>query len=251
MPYTIDRKALAVQPDIFRCRMHGRFVYVKKRRRRKNPLGRLAQGIIYRFTGNPLVRPPPGPGADSVAFESGRLEWLAERGIDVPRVMHRGEDYFVMSDAGPGLDLVLSRKPGSAGNLIPRALAALRRLHGLGEAHGGAQIRNLTWSDSRIHFIDFEDDIDEADLAAFQLRDVFLFIFSLECLGLNPDIADLCRSYDAGGEETGRRLCAALGGFAAIRPLNFRLPSPLGMRDIRAFISLVDKAERLTKDGVA
>jgi hypothetical protein len=251
MRYAIDRRLLETGPDVFRHRVGRETVYVKKRRGRKNPLGWLAQTVIHGLTGNPLTAPPPGPKGNSAVFEANRLEWLAGMGIQVPRVLHRSDSYFVMSDAGPGLDSIVSRTPNKAKRrLIPRAVAALKRLHDLGVAHGGAQIRNFTWLNGRIHLIDFEDDIPDSALAAFQLRDVFLLAFSLERLGTDPDIVDICRIYDSGDGKTLEKLCAALSSLSVARLLDNVLLSSLGMRDIRGFIRLVDKAKRL-KGGAA
>ena len=250
MRYAIDRRLLEAGPDVFRHRVGRETVYVKKRRRRKNPLGWFAQTIIHGLTGNPLTAPPPGPKGNSAVFEADRLEWLAGAGVDVPRVLHRGDGYFVMSDAGPGLDAIASRTPKKATQrLIPKAIAALKRLHDLGVAHGGAQIRNFTWLDGRVHLIDFEDDIPAGAMAAFQLRDVFLLAFSLERLGTDPDIVDICRIYDSGDGETLEKLCTALSGLGVARLLDNVLLSSLGMRDIRSFIRLVDKAKRLRGDA--
>ncbi|MDR2391895.1 MAG: hypothetical protein LBE84_09495 [Planctomycetota bacterium] len=250
MRYSIDRRFLEAGPDVFRHRVGKETVYVKKRRNRKNPLGWLAQAVIHGLTGNPLTTPPPGPGRNSAVFEADRLEWLAGRGVDVPRVLHRSDSYFVMSDAGPGLDALVSRKPEKAKRLLPKAIGALKRLHNLGVAHGGAQIRNFTWLNGRVHLIDFEDDIPDNAFAAFQLRDIFLLAFSLERLGTDPNIADICRIYDSGDGETLERLCAALSGLSLARLLDNALLSSLGMRDIRGFIRLVDKAKHL-KGGEA
>jgi hypothetical protein len=183
-----------------------------------------------------------------VDFEAGRLERLAEMGVDVPRVLHRGRNYFVMSDAGPTLAKLLANQPDQASGIVAGALGALRRLHNLGEAHGGAQIKNITLRDGRAHFIDFEDDIQGDAVGPFQLRDVFLFLLSLERQGLDPDIAGLCGIYDAGGDATRKKLCAALAGLRTARVLNSRFLSPLGMRDVRSLIRLIDKAETLTRN---
>jgi hypothetical protein len=250
MNFALGKEILVASPGIFSHRVGGRIVYVKKSRRRKNPLGFWIQKALHRLTANPLLSPPPGPGRDSAGFEADRLKRLAALGVPVPRVLHRGDGYFVMSDTGIGLNLIFERNREKAERLLSVVLSELRRLHDLGQAHGGSQARNITILKGKVHFIDFEDDIGPDVLADFQLRDLFLFLHSLECLGADPDLSRLCRLYDP--EDGAReRLFRALAGLRLAKMMASRLFSPLAMRDIRGLIRLIDKAGRLSGAGAS
>ncbi len=246
---TLGGDFLAANPHVFRLDCDGEIVFVKQRRPSKNPVGRAAQDILHRITGNPLLVPPPGPIGDNVSFEAGMLRRLAGAGVRVPRVLWQAGDYFVMSYAGPPLEQLLSREPERAGALLTETLRSLRDFHDRGFAHGGAIAKNFTVLDGAIHFIDFDDAIPGERLRQFQLRDVFLFLNSLETIGLDPDLAAWCRVYDeAGAPKDGETLSAlreALLGLRIVKVMDRRFLDSLTMRDIRMLVRLVRKAEKL------
>ncbi|MCC8189911.1 MAG: hypothetical protein LIP77_04630 [Planctomycetes bacterium] len=242
MPYTLPQEILDASHQVSAHQINGQRVYVKKRRRNKNPVGWLAQTILYRLTDNLLVLPPRRLAGDNVSFEAGVLRRLAANGLPVPEVLHVDEEYFVMSDVGQTLEIVLRERPADR-DLIHRALAQLRRLHDSGFAHGGSQIKNLTVKDGVVHFIDFEEDIPEEHLGKFKIRDLFLFLLSLERNGHDPDLRALCRQYD--GSDDGpalQAICQALGKMRLVRLFDNSVFAGLSMRDIRSLSNLVRKA---------
>lgn len=244
MPYAIPPSVLRAGGQVFCHLLDGRRVFVKKRRRNKNPLGWLAQRALHRFTGNLLILPPARPVGDNVRFESGMLRRMAEIGVPAPIVLHVERDYFVMSDAGRTLETALREEPGRADAYLADAVRALRRFHDKGFAHGGTQIKNLTVKDGKIHFIDFEENIPGERVDAFQLRDLFLFLLSLERHGHDPDLPAVCRLYDGGpGGGTLERMCASLRGLRVARFLDSRLFARFSMRDVRSLNGLIRKAE--------
>jgi tRNA A-37 threonylcarbamoyl transferase component Bud32 len=244
MNYTIPSETLAASRHVFSTRIDGGIVFVKKRRPGKNPLGRLVQHILYRATGNPLIIPTLWTSESNVSIEVSRIRLLGGLGVRVPRVLHVEEDYFVMSGVGRSLCAVMKDSPGRAREYGERAVAALRDFHALGQAHGGAQIKNLTLLDDVIHFIDFEEALPADRLAEFQLRDLFLMLLSMERHSHDPDLESLCRVYD-GGAHALTRIRDALLGLRVIRFLDSRAFGMLSMRDIRSLIGLVRKAERI------
>lgn len=244
MPYSIPRTILDASSQVFARRVNGRTVYVKKRRRNKNPVGWLAQRLLYRLTDNLLVVPPSRPIGDNVEFEAGVLRRLAGQGVPVPDVLHVEADYFVMSDVGRTLEAVLRDEPEAAARHIAKAVRELRRLHDKGFAHGASQIKNLTVKDGEIHFIDFEENIPDAYLKKFQMRDLFLFLMSLERHGHDPDLQALCRLYDGDtGESSLAEIRSALLRLRVVRLLDNRIFSRFSMRDIRSLNRLIRKAE--------
>lgn len=244
MSYSVPRDEVEAGTQVFIHYVDGEKVFVKKRRPNKNPVGWIAQRLLYRLTGNLLAMPPSRPEGDNVAFESGVLKRLAEHGVRVPRVLHVDADYFVMSDVGRTLEVALREEPEKAGEYVAMAVRELRRFHDLGFAHGGAQIKNITIKDGVIHFIDFEENIPQEHLEQFQVRDLFLLLLSLQRHGHDPDLKNICGLYDPDGD--GRMLGqvrAALRSLRIARLLDGRLFSRLSMRDVRSLNQLIRKAE--------
>lgn len=246
MTYAISREVLAEKPHIFPYVIDGEPVFVKKRRSGKNPVGKFFQRLLYRLTGNVLILPPEQPIGGTARHEAAVLRELAKRGINVPRVLHGEDGYFVMTDVGETLETVLRDNPEEKEYYIAAAARELRRLHDTGLAHGGSQIKNLAVKDGTIHFIDFEERIPEDKIPMFQMRDLFLFILSLERAGFDPDLVDICRAYGGErGHETAENLRRPLRGLRPVRLVENRLFSGMKLRDIRAVAALVDKTERI------
>ena len=246
MSYAISRRILEAKGNIFAHEIAGERVFVKKKLLSKNPLGRLAQRILFAATGNILLLPPDSPRRAGADYEARTLRALAAKGINVPAVLHDEEDYFVMEDAGESLYEVLRDSPEGREDLAVRSIIELRRLHDLGFAHGGAQIKNMTVRDNVILFIDFEEAIPDRHLAAFQVRDLFLFLLSLERCGFDPDLPKLLAAY-SGSEPDAKamQLPPLLKKWKILNISNWRIFSKLKIRDIRALSSLVDKANAL------
>lgn len=246
MLYSLPRDVVDAGMQVFVHDVDGKRVYVKKRRPNKNPLGRMAQNVLYFLTGNLLVMPPDRPEGDNVSFEAGVLRKLGGLGVPVPEVLHLDSDYFVMSDVGKTLEVALREEPGRTDEYIEKAVRALRRFHDMGLAHGGAQIKNLTVKDGDIYFIDFEENIPDEHLAMFQVRDLFLFLLSLERHGHDPDLTKICGMYGDGTRlNMLESIRSALSGMRLTRVLNSRLFKRLSMRDIRSLNRLIHKADAL------
>lgn len=252
MDYSIPKARLQAEESVFGFKTPEGAVFVKQRRARKNPLGRLAQGALYRLTGNLLILPTGRHDGDPVAAECAKIRRLGELGVPVPTILHEGDGYFVMSSVGLSLQKALKKRRDEAPVFAQRAARELRRLHDLGEAHGGAQIKNLTLLDDVIHFIDFEENIPEKHLEKFQLRDLFLLILSLERHRHNPDLAGICRVYDGDdGDRSLAAICDALLRVRHVRLLESRALDFLSMRDVRSLNRLIHKAEIATAAGRA
>lgn len=246
MDYAIPAGTLArARKNVFSCVVNGRTVWVKKRRPREHVFFRRVQGLVYAATGLLLALPPELPPRDNVGFETERLRRAAELGLRTPAVLHRTEGYFVLEDAGPDLDAYVKKHPEEREAVIDKAAAELRRMHDLGVVHGGAQIKNMTVRDGEIRFIDFEEGIPDKQFELFKLRDLFLFLFSLEKTGNEPDLRRIAAVY--GGPDAERVLRSVVRAVRQLRPLrifNSRLFSRLGLRDIRPLCRLVDRADR-------
>lgn len=248
MPYSISREILDSHPPVFKHRIGDEVVFVKKREGRKNRLGKTLQFAIqytlYSCTKNILMTPPAWGEAERMATEVGMLRRLAAGGFNVPKVLHVDPDYFVMSYAGETLEHLFKRKPDEQGRHIPLAVRELRRLHDAGFAHGGAQIKNIAVKEGKIHFLDLEESLPQHRMEAFKLRDVFLFLLSLEQHGFDPDLDGICALYDAAGPTGAREgLAKALRQIRAVRFMDHTLFAWMRIRDIRSLNRLIAKAE--------
>lgn len=258
MSYAVPPALLDASPEIFPWDVDGRRVFVKKKRPNKHAAGKWVQRWLYRLFPNPLVMPSGQPPGGNVAFESSTFLRLRALGAPVPEVLHVEDGYFVMSDAGPSLQhLVRERRdagdPEGAATLADEAARALGALHDLGVAHGGALIRNLTWKDGRVHFIDMEEDVPPRYLDHFQLRDLFLLLFSMQRNGVTPSIPRIASAYDASRRAdasrppTLDRMRALLRSMRVARRVECPLLNWMRLRDIRALAALVRQADA---DGV-
>lgn len=242
----VPKQVLDANRHVFPLELDGRQVFVKKRRAGKNPLGKFFQNILYRLTGNLLILPPLQPENGTARHEAAALREFAALGLNVPEVIYGDDDYFVMSDAGSTLEFVLRDNPGEKDYYIGLAAAELGRLHRLGRAHGGAQIKNIAVKDGRVFFIDLEERIPEGLVDKFQVRDLFLFLLSLERHGFDPDIGGIVEAYRPGdGKATAAELAKSIRGLRAVRFFDHPLFAKMKLRDIRAVSRLVTKAERM------
>lgn len=240
--YAINRAVLEAGSHVFPHMVDGELVYVKKRRPAKNPAGRLMQRALYAITRNTLLV-PTGASASNVATEVATLLRLERLGVRAPRVLHAEDDYFVMTSVGKRLDYFLREHRDDQAKYIAMAGRALRGLHDLGLAHGGAQVRNIAVSGGEIWFLDFEENIPGDRVGPFQLRDMFLFLFSLERSKFDPDLPAVCAAYD--GDDSGTTMAAIAKLLARIRVVGImdsRLFSFIRMRDVRCLTSLVKKS---------
>ncbi len=112
--------------------------------------------------------------------EAGAIAALRDRGLPVPAIALRGDDFLLLEDAGQPLDVVLEEldDPGARVARIRQGARALAGLHRAGVAHGSAHLRNLCVADGRIVFIDLEGaTVENAGVAACA-HDLRVLIFS-------------------------------------------------------------------------
>jgi len=236
-------RALSAQPrrEILPLEYEGKRYWIKRGREGGSPL---LQRLLWPLGHFPLLLPSlPMTPKESVAHESSRIRALADLGIPVPTLVLVEKEYFVMEDVGRPLRRILRKDPKHP-ELVSDALRLLARLHGAGEYHGGAQLRNITLKDDRLYFIDFEEKFEvEEDRALLQARDLFLFFHCLHKHRIPYEPGRYLELYrEAGGAESSiRRFEALLDSLAWLR----RLPIPAFLRtrldkDSRALLELLE-----------
>ena len=175
------REASKARPDreVFSFEHGGERYWLKRGRATgSNPLHRLAWKLTKLPLLVPVARQKP---SEALRHESSKLQRLEKNGIPVAHVLLVTDTYFVMSDSGPSVRSLLRRgRVDDPAALCEELFELLGRLHSLGEYHGGSQIRNFTYRDGVMRFIDFEENFPETiPLETLQFRDLFLLLFSL------------------------------------------------------------------------
>ena len=175
------REAAQARPkkEVLAFEHEGKRFWLKRGRRTgSNLLHRAAWRLSRLSLLTPVKRQAPRA---ALQHESRKLQRLKEQGIPVPEVYLVTDDFFVMEDAGESFNSVIK-----SGKLLPTEenygllFRHLGELHRTGEYHGGSQIRNFTYRDGHVCFIDFEENFAEGTpLETLQFRDLFLLLFSL------------------------------------------------------------------------
>ena len=246
MKYKIPAEVLKSNSRVFKYKVNGENVYVKQREKNKKHLGHTFQEFIYKITKNPMLIPTVlSNNENEVLFEAGKIMKLNDEGLNVPDILYSCEDYFVMSDTGESLKEYMKAHIARKDYYIERALEELGRLHYKNHAHGGSQIRNFTIKDEKISLIDFEEKIPEKYVENFKIRDLLVFILSLQKANFDPDVKKICEIYE---EKTSKKAYKELRGFLIkyrwIYFLKSKIFSKIKMKDVRDFIAVIEKIDK-------
>lgn len=125
-----------------------------------------------------LVAPPQHGGEKTKQVEIQRIIQLRSQGVRVPEILAEGREALLLSDIGPSLSGQLkgAANDGQIDDLVHCAVGALVAAHGNNAYLGQAFARNITASEGRIGFIDFEEDpLQVMPLAHAQARDWLMF----------------------------------------------------------------------------
>lgn len=75
--------------------------YLKQNNERKLHTGHRLQKLLYVITKNPIVYPTvPSGKVNLTLLESEILEKLAKKGLNVPKVVYKTENYYIMENTG-------------------------------------------------------------------------------------------------------------------------------------------------------
>ncbi len=190
---TLIRSLQQTAPNrVFSASYGGRRLWIKTVARPRLRSSVLLQTVMAAVFGLPLLRPARNPGgATGLAGEAAAIGRTAEAGFPVPPVIACTAEWLVLGDAGEALESRLNslrdRQPDECWRQIHAAADLLIRLHAAQLWHGGAQIRNFSWSDQGPGLLDFEDnDLPGMTLAEKQARDLLLFLYSLTRYDRDP-----------------------------------------------------------------
>lgn len=122
-----------------------------------------------------------GGGAESLRQEGERLRAFKAMGFAVPDVLAVSDEMLVLSDGGPQLRAVLDKTEDENAQqaILLQTARALAALHRKGAVHGRPYLRDMTWHDGTVGFLDLEETPEQVmPIAAAQARDVWLFLGS-------------------------------------------------------------------------
>lgn len=168
----------------FRLEVGGATYWVKQPETVRVSVWHTLMGVVSRVLDNNFFRPTlaTDPKA-SLAYEGKRLRELREHGINVPRVIVQEDGYLVLEDAGISLSSLLKRKTLTFDEkqaLLVHLSHALAELHNRGFYHSRPALRDFTYKEGKIYFMDFEENPEE-NLTTQEaiVRDGFLYLHTL------------------------------------------------------------------------
>lgn len=120
---------------------------------------------------------------EMIRQEIRRMERFREKGIDVPDVLYQAGATLVLSDVGQSMEMqlyLLRPDPQAFDDLLVFCAAELGRIHAAGLCHGRPYPRDMTLTNGRVGFLDFEEDPEAVmPLATAQARDLWILFFQL------------------------------------------------------------------------
>lgn len=130
--------------------------------------------------------------------EAMKLTALKDSGLSVPEVFFSCPEFFILEDCGERLkDFLKKKEVTNKIAYLKKAINSIANLHNLGFAHGGSQIRNFTIKNDTVYMIDFEEVIPKQHIDHIQVRDLLIFLISVNTLNIqNINYDELLKEYD-------------------------------------------------------
>lgn len=177
-------------PKVSKISIDGDSYYLKKNLDKKLLRKRLLffiQKIISKILFFRILSPTANIKNNS-NHEALKLMSLKKYDLNVPRVFFSCSNFFILEDCGERLkDFLKKPEVYNKINFLKEAISLIANLHNLGFAHGGSQIRNFTIDNGNIFMIDFEEVIPEKYTLDIQVRDVLIFLISLNNLKIKKE----------------------------------------------------------------
>lgn len=141
-------------------------------------------------------------GDTAKAFEAERaaLHLLGAAGAPVPPILCEGADYFAVPDCGPTLHSMLrhaTTEDPQRVAIFEKAAIALAELHQAGFSHGRPAIRDISYKDGQICFLDLERFAAKRNTAKGHRNDLITFVHSIfACRGIDtPEARAAIQAY--------------------------------------------------------
>ncbi|PIE47632.1 MAG: hypothetical protein CSA42_02370 [Gammaproteobacteria bacterium] len=118
----------------------------------------------------------------AIQLEIKRLKWLNQRHVPTAQLVYSGDDYFVTTDVGDCVSQLLQNSDKSEDEkqqVIAQSAQKLAELHNKNLVHGRPAIRDITYLNNQVYFIDFEAKSLFSSLYYQKRRDVIVFFYSM------------------------------------------------------------------------
>lgn len=128
----------------------------------------------------------------SLAYETKKLAFLKSQGINVPEIIIAHTNYLVLKDAGIPLSSLLNHDEITFDEKIVichKLSSALADMHNKGLYHSRPALRDISYKEGKIYFMDFEENL-ESTLSTQEaiLRDGFIFVHALYRKLYSPEL---------------------------------------------------------------
>lgn len=175
----VKKEVLQNHKEIFSINFEDKKYWLKRARQTKpNKI----QAFFYKIFPFELLIPTLKKSKkEALEFETSKLEEFSRLGVNVPKIVYKSEDFFVLEDCGRSIGSFLKRDidEDKFYYFVEKSLIELAKIHNFGLFHGGSQLRNFTYKDEKVYVIDFEETFElNTTLETLQFRDFLLFILS-------------------------------------------------------------------------
>ncbi|WP_301099157.1 protein kinase family protein [Otariodibacter sp.] len=126
-----------------------------------------------------LLKPHP---KESFLKEIERLKFFSSKNAPIPKLVLFDNNFLILEDGGETVSHLLSENTDNLAfkkELLLNSVKALNNLHKSDLIHGRPAIRDMTWDNHRILFIDFEVSSMNKDLQWQKIRDMAIFFHGL------------------------------------------------------------------------
>ncbi|QGM81522.1 protein kinase family protein [Otariodibacter oris] len=126
-----------------------------------------------------LLKPYP---KKSFLKEIKKLQCFSSKHAPVPRLVLFDNDFLILEDGGKTVSDLLSENANNLAfkkELLLDSVKALNDLHKANLIHGRPAIRDMTWNNHKVLFIDFEVSSRKQDLQWQKIRDMAIFFHGL------------------------------------------------------------------------
>lgn len=250
-----EQNLLNKDKEIYSLVFQDKKYWVKKAR---PTMSSLSHKIYYKIFKLEIITPVEYKSAKkALEFETSKLKRFETLGINVPKVVYKEDEFFVLEDTGRTIHSHIRKKDTKKEDIfffIPKAIEAIAQIHNCDEYHGGTQSRNLTYKNNKVYVIDLEDSFNKnVDLKTLQYRDFLLFLLSLTKIKANVEIdyediidnyINLTKNYEFKSKLN--KLAKKISILIKLSKINF-INKFLGS-DVKSFFKLFDSLYNLKMD---
>jgi tRNA A-37 threonylcarbamoyl transferase component Bud32 len=186
LPKNGDRRTFSFVYD-------GKKLWVKQPERGEENFWHHLLSLFSKLLNNNFFRPTVVTDSKaSLAYEAKRLKVMKTNGIPVPDVLLESDDYIVLEDTGRVLSDLLNDSSfplQEKEKIMVQLSSALASMHNKGFYHSRPALRDISYKEGEIYFMDFEENL-ENTLSTNEaiIRDGFLYVHTLYRKLHNPDL---------------------------------------------------------------